>query len=101
MLADAEMQIAASRTLRFEIASALEREVRFRRWCKISRTADQPGILRGDGIEHLARGVAAGNSFGVSGKRRQTVIPTIGELAPLHALDLPGEFRVLPPIRLE
>src|SRR5262249_28537237 len=101
MLADTEMQIATARTLRLEIAGTLECKVRFRRWRKISRAADQPGIPRGDGIEYLARGVAAGDPLGVCGKRREAAVPTIGELAPLHALHLLGELRVLPSIRSE
>src|SRR5262249_19982712 len=90
-----------ARTLRLEIAGTLECKVRFRRWRKISRAADQPGIPRGDGIEYLARGVAAGDPLGVCGKRREAAVPTIGELAPLHALHLLGELRVLPSIRSE
>src|SRR5262245_55413192 len=95
------MQVAATWTIRFEIAGAFEREVRFCGWCKIGRAADQPRVSRRDGIEDLARRVAAGNPFRVGGKGREAAVPTIRELAPLHALDLLGELRVLLAIRRE
>src|SRR5262249_8660880 len=101
MLADAEMQVAAARAIRFEIAGAFEREVRFRRWVKIGGAADQPGIARGDGIEDLARRVAGGHSFLVGSKRNEAAVPAVWELALLHALDLVGELRILCSIRLE
>ena len=68
VLANAEMQIAAARRVGFEIAGAFEREAGLGRGREIGGAADQPGIMRRDGVEHLAGGVAGGEPFASAAK---------------------------------
>jgi len=50
--------------------------------------------MRGDGVEHLAGGVAAGHALGVSREGGQTGVPARRQVAPLHALDLIREIGI-------
>ena len=58
MLPDAEVHVAAARRPGFKIARAFECEMSLGRWCEIRRAADQPRVMRGNGVEHLAGGVS-------------------------------------------
>ena len=59
----------------FEIAGAFECQTCLGRGREIGRAADQPGMMRRDGVEHLAGGFAGGDALGVGGKGRQLCIP--------------------------
>jgi hypothetical protein len=63
MLADTEMHVAAARRISFKITGALECEPGFGGWGKICSAADQPGIMRRDGVYHLARRIARGEAL--------------------------------------
>ena len=101
MLADAEMQLRPPGRVGFEIAGALERQAGLGRRREIGRAADQPRVMRGNGVEHLAGGVARGKALGVGGKNRKSRVPAIGKLAPLHAFDLVGKIGVLASVGCE
>ena len=95
MLADAEVHVAAAGRAGFQIAGAFECEMRLGGRREIGRAADQPRMMRGNGVEHLAGGVARGKALRVGGENRKSRVPAIGKLAPLHALDLVGKIGVL------
>ncbi len=54
MLAHPEMQIAPTRGVGFQIPCALKSEARLGGWREVGRTADEPWVMRRDGVEHLA-----------------------------------------------
>jgi len=62
---------------------------------EIGRTADQPRIMCRNSVQDLGRGIAAGESFSVSGECRQVGIPTIGQRLRLHPLESVGKIGVL------
>ena len=95
VLADAEMHVAAARGVGFEIAGALECEPGLGGRREIGRAADQPRVMRGNGVEHLAGRVARGKALRVGGENRKGRVPVLGKLAPLHALDPVGKVGVL------
>ena len=84
-----------------EIAGAFESQPRLARGPEVGRAAEQPRHVLGEGVQHLARGVAGGDAFGVGGKRRQVPVPALRQLAALHAIALIGELRILASILLE
>src|SRR6185437_2598325 len=62
---------------------------------EIGRAADQPRIMRGDGVEHLAGGVARGKALRVGRKNRKRNVPIIGKLPQLHVFDPVGKIGIL------
>ena len=54
VLADSEVQVSSSERVAADIACALEGETSLGRRRQIRGTADQPGMMLGDGIEDLA-----------------------------------------------
>src|SRR6516225_7887658 len=94
MLADAEMQVSAAGSAGLEVSGSLEGEQRLVGGAKIGRSSEQPGDVLRENIENLARGIAPGNAFRVGGKNRQPPIPSLGQLAPLHQVDLGRELRI-------
>src|SRR5207302_8931479 len=101
MLADAEMKVAAAVIVAFEIAGALEGEPSLRRWREVGGAPEQPRQTRRDRIQHLRRGVAAGDALRIGGEYWNVSVPPLGEIAPLHALTLIGEFRMGAAVALE
>src|SRR4029450_3811102 len=95
MLADAEMEIAAAGTAGLEVAGAGELQRRLVRRAEVRRTAGEPGDVLGEDVQHLARSVTAGDALGIGLEARQVAVPSLGQLAPLHLVDLGGEFREL------
>ena len=78
-----------------EGAGEVEGQCRLGRWRQVGRTAQQPGHVGGDRVEHLARCVARGQALGVGLEDRQRGVPAVGQLAPLHLVDLRRQFGVL------
>src|SRR5262245_14679356 len=91
MLANAEMEIATSGCLGFEVTGALEREQRFGGWRKVRRAAQEPGDVLGEHVQHLTRGVATGDALEVRREARQVAVPRRRQLAELHLLNLASE----------
>src|SRR5262249_36217826 len=90
-----EMEIPASRAFSLEISRTSEFEGGLVRGPEVRRAAEEPGNVLGQHIQHLARGVAAGDAFGIRWKGRQVAIPTRRHRAHLHLLDLGAELREL------
>src|SRR5271154_7281619 len=90
VLADAEVQIAAARRVSFLIAGTLECKPRLGGRGEIGRAADQPWVMRSNGVEYLARRVARGKAFRVGGENRKFCVPVWRKVAPLHVLNLVG-----------
>src|SRR6185312_1377339 len=101
MLPDAEVHVAAAGRAGFEIAGTFECEMSLGRRCEIGRTADQPRIVHGNGVEHLAGGVARRKALCVGRKSRKRGVPTIRKVSALHAFDPLGKVRVFFSIGLE
>src|SRR6185437_468431 len=53
VLADAEMQVAATVFLSFEVAGCLKREAWFGRRCEVGRAADKPRMICCDGVQYF------------------------------------------------
>src|SRR5262249_32296831 len=85
---DAEMQILAARSVRLETAGALIGQGGFVRRCEVCRAAQQPGDVLGEHVQHLAGRVTPGESFRIGRERGEVAIPTGGQLAALHLIDL-------------
>src|SRR5262249_26159134 len=96
MLADAEMQVSAAGGAGLEVSGSLEGEQRLVGGAEIGRSSKQPGDVLRENVENLARCIAPGNAFRVGGKDRQTPIPSLRQLAPLHQINLGGELRIFP-----
>src|SRR5450755_3307830 len=101
MLANPEMQVAPAGSISFQIAGPLEGETCLGGWREVGCAADEPGVMRGDGIEHLAGGVAAGEPLRVGREDGQVRVPALGKFAPLHAVELIGEVGMLAPVGFE
>src|SRR6185312_1495387 len=101
MLPDAEVHVAAAGRAGFEIAGTFECEMSLGRRREIGRAADQPRIVRGNGVEHLAGGVTRGKALRVRRKRWKRGVPTIRKVSPLHTFDPLGKVGVFFSIGLE
>ena len=75
MLADAEMEIAAAGAAGLEVAGAGELQRRLVRRAEVGRAAEEPGNVLGQHVQHLARGVAAGDALGIGREARQVAVP--------------------------
>ncbi len=95
VLAHPEVQVASGPALGLEAARALERQVRLRRRGKVGGTAYDPRDRLRNGVQHLARRVAAGVALGVGRERRQRVLPADRQVATLDAVELVGELGML------
>ena len=96
----AAMLAVAELTWGREDAGKLKRQPGLGARCQIRRAADQPGDLRGDRVEHLARCVARGQSGGARGERWQSRFPVAGQLtsaAWFGTFTLRQTLRTLPP----
>ena len=101
VLADAEMEVAASIFAGLEVAGAVEGQAGLGRRCQVGRTAHKPGDIPRHRVEDQAGRIARGHSLAVGGERRQACIPAVGELAMLHPVELVGQFGVLGPVALD
>ena len=61
MLAYTKVQVASAVVLSGEVVRTLKGKPCLSGWREIRRPADQPGNVVGNGVEHRARGLAAGN----------------------------------------
>ncbi len=98
MLADAEVHVAAARRVGFEIAGAFKQEPGLGRRREVGGAADQPRVMRRDGVEHLARRIARGDAFGVGGENRKLRVPVRRQLALLHPRYLVGQIGKASPV---
>ncbi len=81
VFAHAEMHIAPAGRGGFQILFALRGQFCLGRWRQVGRAAEQALHLGGDGVQHLARGVARGDPLGVGLERWQVPIPAVGQMA--------------------
>src|SRR5271166_2482680 len=88
VLADAKMEIATAMGVGLKITGAIEGQPSLSGWGQIRRSTHQPWNSLGDCIQYLAGRVPRCQTRGVRSKGRQLVVPAIGQLALLHALDL-------------
>src|SRR3954465_1398812 len=95
MLADAEMQVAARMVLSAEIAGPLKGHPGLGRGRQVGGAANQPRNVRGDLVEDLTRGVAAGDALRVRRKDRDVLVPAGRQFELLDRLALRGQLRVL------
>ena len=51
--------------------------VRLGRRCEVGRAAEEPGNVLGEHVQHLARGVAAGDALGIRREARQVAVPVL------------------------
>src|ERR1017187_1041919 len=58
-------------------------------------------MIFGNGVENLARRIAAGDSLGIGGKRWQLSVPSIRQFALLQAVELVGQIGILQAVLLE
>src|SRR6185503_12997749 len=86
-------EVAARAVSRCEVSGTVEAEMRLRRGREVCRPADDPGDALGDGIQHLAGGVARGEALRVRRERGEPRVPVLGKCSALHALELVGELR--------
>ena len=96
MLANPEVQIAAGITSRFKISGALKFKRGLVRSGKVGRAANQPRNVLRQRIQHLARTLARSYTLCIGGKGRKILVPSIGKLATLHAMQPIREFRIFP-----
>jgi hypothetical protein len=81
-----------------EFACEFEGQMGHRRRRQVGCAAQQPGHLRRDRVQRLARGDPRRQALGVGGKAWHRAIPAAGQRASLHVIDLFGEVRVLPAV---
>lgn len=68
MFADTKVKVTAVMHLTCKIPRPFKRQPRLGGWSQIGRAAQQPGHILGNGIQHLARTVAAGIPLASAGK---------------------------------
>src|SRR5271166_2650825 len=74
------MQVLSTRAIGLEISSALVLQGSFVRWAQIRRAAEEPGNVLRKYVEHLARGIPAGNPLLIRRKYREDYGPSPGEV---------------------
>src|ERR1700678_4661218 len=101
MFANAKMQILATGIISLKISSALVLQRRLVGWAEISGSAQKPGYILCQNVEHFARSFTAGDAFRISGKNRQILVPTQRQVPALHEINLVRQFRILNRVRRE
>ena len=76
----------------FEISRAADQ--RFGRASQIARTANQPGIMRRNGVQHFSGCFPCGHAFCVRGEIRQIRIPPFRQSVRLHLIDFSRKIGV-------
>src|SRR5262249_21527026 len=92
MLANSVVKVSAARIGGLEVTGSLKGQRRFVRRPQVRRASDKPGNILCENVQDLARGLASGDSLGVSREDGEIAIPARGQFAPLHQFDLGGEF---------
>src|SRR4029077_20729337 len=95
VLSDAEVEIPASGSRGFKISRFGKCQERFVRRAEIRRSSQEPGNALSKDVQYFAGSVAAREALGIGGEAWQVAVPSDGQLAPLHLVDLSGEFRKL------
>src|SRR5438105_15220528 len=101
MLTNTEMQVPATVVVAFEIGRSLESESCFGGRKKVRSSAHQPGNVLRKYVEHLARGIASGQTFRVGRKIWKILIPAIGQSAVLDSVYSIREFRIFARVLFE
>src|SRR5215471_546936 len=92
------MQVLSAGAIRLDASRAFILQCSLVRRSEIRRTAEKPGDILRESIQHFARCFAPGNSLWVGWKYRKVAIPSCGKLSPLHQINLGGQLRKLYPI---
>src|SRR5439155_14953191 len=92
MLADAEMQGLAAPAPGLEASRALVGQGRLVRRPEVRRAAEQPRDVLSKHVEHLARGLPAGDAFGIRREDGEVAIPPRRQVSSLHLIDLGREL---------
>lgn len=101
MLPHPEVEVAPPVGCGSQVAGAVKGQPGLGRGGQIGCTPNQPGNIFRYCIEHPAGTVPAGQPLRVGGEDRHVLIPTIGQLAVLHPVQLIGQLRVLLLVRLK
>src|SRR5579883_3350262 len=94
VFADTEVEVPPLRRVGFEVSRTRKCKPRLGRRRKVSRAAQKPWNALSDGVEHLARGVATGDTLGFEREVRQFTVPSFGQLAPLHQLEFSRQIGI-------
>jgi hypothetical protein len=97
VLANAEMQVLPAGLPAWK-SPAPGKSTGLVRRPEVGRAAQEPGDVLRQHVQHLARGVAPGDALGIGGKDGQVAIPSRGQFAPLHLVDLGRELGKLGPV---
>ena len=92
------MHVASAGGGRTEIAGAVECEPGLRRGGEVGGAANEPGHGARDRVQDLRGGIAPADALRVRLERRQVPIPALGQLAPLDAVELVRQRRMLTPV---
>ncbi len=101
VLADAEMQVLPAWVVGLEASRARVRQGGLVRRPQIRRAPEKPGDVLREHVEHGSRGLSPGEALRVGRKDGEVTVPSGGQLAPLHLVDLGREGRVGGPIGRE
>ena len=98
VLADAEVQVAPAVVVGLEAARTLERHVALGRRRQVGGTADQPGHVRADRVQHLLAAVARGQALRIGGERGDVGIPAGRQFVVRDHVQFAREVGILGPV---
>ncbi len=89
------MHVAAAGRGGFEVLFAFAGQLGLGRGRQVRRPAQQAFDLGGDGVQHLARGVARGDALGVGFEHRQVLVPAVGQVTAAQLRQFMGQVGVI------
>src|SRR5207244_5232063 len=101
VLTDPEMEILTAAAPGLEASRALVRQGRLVRRPEVRRAAEEPGNVLREQVEHLARGLPAGDALRIRREDGEVAIPPRRQVSSLHLIDLARQLGVLRPVRRE
>src|SRR5438445_9031132 len=95
------MEILTAAAPGLEASRALVRRGRLVRRPEVRRAAEEPGNVLREQVEHLARGLPAGDALRIRREDGEVAIPPRRQVSSLHLIDLARQLGVLRPVRRE
>ncbi len=89
------MHVAAARRFGLHVLLTFGGQLGLGRGRQISRPAQQALHLGGDGVQHLARGVARGDPLGVGFEIGQVLVPAIGQMAAAQTIQFVRQVGII------
>src|SRR5262245_22185279 len=95
MLPHPEMHVTARWALPLQVSGAVEGQPSLGGRSQIAGATDEPGDIPGEGVQDLTGCLPPGHPLGIGWKGRQIPVPSVWQLAALHAMEVVSEIGML------